>query len=123
MANRLESESAIPLPQENATPVEFGTADNLILKLLQKASGAAEVNSRQALESVEYELRAAQNRIAELEALVQQYREKSERAEDWLNKISTEIEERLINAPKAKRLQISSTINGNRKLLPFPSYH
>jgi hypothetical protein len=51
-----------------------------------------------------------QNRIAELEALVEYYRDKSERAEDWLNQILTEIEDRLINEPNAKRLQMSPTI-------------
>jgi cell fate (sporulation/competence/biofilm development) regulator YmcA (YheA/YmcA/DUF963 family) len=59
------------------------------------------------LQRAEYELHAAQNRITELEALVEYYRDKSERAEDWLNQILTEIEDRLINEPKAKRLQIS----------------
>jgi cell fate (sporulation/competence/biofilm development) regulator YmcA (YheA/YmcA/DUF963 family) len=59
------------------------------------------------LQKAEHKLHAAQNRIAELEALVEYYRDKSERAEDWLNQILTEIEDRLINEPKAKRLQIS----------------
>jgi cell fate (sporulation/competence/biofilm development) regulator YmcA (YheA/YmcA/DUF963 family) len=127
MAYPSESESVIPLPQDNATSMDGGqldTASRVILKLLQKAAGAAEVNSRRALQRAEHELHAAQNRIAELEALVQHYREKSERAEDWLNQILTEIEDRLINAPKAKRLQISSTmISGNRRSSPFPSYY
>jgi hypothetical protein len=34
---------------------------------------------------------AAQDRIAELDAEVQHYREKSERAENWLNKISNAL--------------------------------
>jgi cell fate (sporulation/competence/biofilm development) regulator YmcA (YheA/YmcA/DUF963 family) len=108
MAN--QSESANLLPQDNAASTDGGqldTASRVILKLLQKAAGAAEANSRQALQRAEHELHAAHNRIAELEALVEHYREKSERAEDWLNQILTEIEDRLINAPKAKRLQIS----------------
>ena len=56
---------------------------------------------------VELEQTDPQQRIAELEALVEYYRDKSERAEDWLNQILTEIEDRLINEPKGKRLQIS----------------
>jgi cell fate (sporulation/competence/biofilm development) regulator YmcA (YheA/YmcA/DUF963 family) len=117
MANQSEPKSTIPLAQDTGAPMDGGqldTASRVILKLLQKAAGAAEANSRQALQRAEHELHAAHNRIAELEALVQHYREKSERAEDWLNEILTEIEDRLINAPKAKRLQISSTnISGN----------
>jgi cell fate (sporulation/competence/biofilm development) regulator YmcA (YheA/YmcA/DUF963 family) len=125
MAN--QSESANLLPQDNAASTDGGqldTASRVILKLLQKAAGVAEANSRQALQRAEHELHAAHNRIAELEALVEHYREKSERAEDWLNEILTEIEDRLINAPKAKRPQISSTnISGNRKSSPFPSHY
>jgi cell fate (sporulation/competence/biofilm development) regulator YmcA (YheA/YmcA/DUF963 family) len=127
MANQSEPESLIPRPRNNATSMDGGqldTASRVILKLLQKAAGAAEANTRQALQRAEHELHAAQNRIAELEALVQHYREKSERAEDWLNEILTEIEDLLLNAPKAKRLQILSTmISGNRRSPPFPSYY
>ena len=127
MANQSKPESAIPLAQDTVAPVDggqFDSAGHVILKLLQKAAGAAEANSRQALQRAEHELHAAQYRIAELEALVQHYREKSERAEGWLNEILTEIEDLLLNAPKAKRLQILSTmISGNRRSPPFPSYY
>jgi hypothetical protein len=61
---------------------------------------AKRANSRHALETAQKlsrQLREAENRIGELEAEVQLYREKSERAEEWLRKISTEIEDRLIN--------------------------
>jgi len=52
------------------------------------------------------QVHAAQDRIAELEAQIRLYREKAERAEGWLSKISTEIEDRLINEPEEKqRLQ------------------
>ena len=44
-----------------------------------------------------------QDRIAELEAEVRLYREKAERAEEWLSRISTEIEDRLINEPEEKQ--------------------
>jgi hypothetical protein len=77
---------------------------------LHKAAGAAEANSRQALETAQRlssQLRAAEDRIAELEAEVQQYRERAERAENWLHKISAEIEDRLINQPEGKRRHAS----------------
>ena len=50
-----------------------------------------------------HQLHAAQDRIAELEAEVRLYREKAERAEEWLSRISTEIEDRLINEPEVKQ--------------------
>jgi hypothetical protein len=85
---------------------QLDSAGHVILKLLHKAAGAAEANSRKALETAQQlstQLHAAQNRIAELEAEVQLYREKSERAEEWLRKISMEIEHRLIKEPEEQR--------------------
>ena len=89
---------------------QVDSAGQAILKLLHKAAGAAEANSRQALETAQQlssQLRAAADRIAELEAEIQHYREKSERAEEWLRKISMEIEDRLVNEPDDKRRQMS----------------
>jgi uncharacterized protein YlxW (UPF0749 family) len=89
---------------------QLDSAGQAILTLLHKAAGTAEVNSRQALETgqrLSSELHVAQDRIAELEAEVQQYRERADRAEEWLNKISMEIEDRLISQPEEKRRQMS----------------
>ena len=89
----------------------FGySAGQAVLKLLQRAAGAAEANSRQALETAQKlsnQLRIAEDRIAELEAEIQHYREKSERAEEWLRKIFMEIKDRLVNEPEEKRRQMS----------------
>ena len=111
MANDPASEFAVSLGQDAAAPLNGGQLDSaghVILKLLVKAAGAAEADSRRALETAHQlstQLHAARNRIGELEAEVQLYREKSERAEDWLRKISTEIEDRLINQPQEQRRQ------------------
>jgi len=81
---------------------QLDSAGRAILKLLHKAAGTAEANSRHALETAQKlssQLHAAQERIAVLEAEVQFYREKADRAEEWLRKISLEIQDRLINAP------------------------
>ena len=45
-------------------------------------------------------------KIGQLEAELQHYREKSERAEDWLRKISAEIEDRLFNESVEKRREV-----------------
>jgi hypothetical protein len=111
MANHSDSGSAISLGHDTAAHVDGGQLDSaghVILKLLHKAAGAAEANSRRALETAQQlstQLHAAKNRIAELEAEVQLYREKFERAEDWLRKISVAIEDRLINEPEEQRRQ------------------
>jgi hypothetical protein len=86
------------------------SAGQAILKLLHKAADAAEANSRRALETAQKlssQLRAAEDRIAELEAEVQQYRERADRAEEWLRRIYREIEDRLVNEPVEKRRQVS----------------
>ena len=113
MANYSEFESAISRGQDGSASNDAGQLDSAgqaILQLLHKAAGTAEANSRKALETAQKlssQLHAAQDRIAELEGEVQQYRERAARAEEWLRKISMEIEDRLINAPEEKRRQVS----------------
>jgi hypothetical protein len=113
MASYSQSESTISRGEDNAASKEAGqlnSAGQAILKLLHRAAGAAEANSRQALETAQRlssQLHAAQDRIAELEPELHLSRERAERAEEWLNKISMEIEDRLINEPEEKRRQIS----------------
>ena len=103
MANHSSSEFAMSRDEDVAASndaSQLDSAGQAILKLLHKAAGAAEANSRRALETAQNlssQLRAAEDRIAELEAEVQHYREKSERAEEWLNRIYREIQDRLTN--------------------------
>jgi DNA anti-recombination protein RmuC len=76
---------------------ELDSAGRSILGLLHKAAGVAEANSQHALElaqKLSQELRAAEDRIAQLETDVRYYQERTDRAEQWLHKIFTEIEER-----------------------------
>jgi hypothetical protein len=107
------SQSTVPRGEDNAASKDASPLDSAgqaILKLLHKAADTAEANSRQALETAQRlssQLRAAEDRIAGLEAELQLYREKADRAEEWLNKISVEIEDRLINQPEEERRQMS----------------
>ena len=115
MTDQPDSESVIafgPTTKSEASKEadQLDAAGQTILKLLHKAAGVAEANSKHALEmahKLSHQLRAAENRIGELEAEVQLYREKSERAEQWLHKIFVEIEERLIRQPEEERRRIS----------------
>jgi hypothetical protein len=94
----IQSESVAQDRAATSNGDQLESAGQAILELLHKAAGATEANSRQALataQTLASQLRDAEDRIAELEAEVQHYREKSERAEDWLRKISVEIEDRL----------------------------
>ena len=106
-----ESESVVAFSPgaKDATPDSLDQLDKAgqtILTLLHKAAGVAEQNSRHALDMAQklsHQLRAAEDRIAELEAEVDLYREKSDRAEQWLHKVYTEIEERFIRQADDKR--------------------
>ncbi len=65
-----------------------------------------EANSQHALDKAQelsHPFRAAEDRIAELEAEVLSYQGRTERAEQWLHKIFNEIEERFIRRPEEKR--------------------
>ena len=77
-----------------------------VLTLLQRSAYMAEGNSQYAvdiakdlsLRLVASEARVAEleGRLAELEVEVQVYRDRSEQAEQWLNKISSELQTRIV---------------------------
>ena len=116
MASHSSSEFAIPRDEDVAASndaSQLDSAGQAILKLLHKAAGAAEADSRQALETAQKlssQLRAAEDRIAALEAELQLHRDRADRAEEWLSKISTEIEHRFINQPEEKRRHVSQRL-------------
>jgi len=71
-------------------------AGNEVLVKLQRAAGIAEQNTQQAVSMAHQatmQLRVAEDRIARLEAEAWSYRERAERAEAWLQRISQEIEQ------------------------------
>ena len=102
--------SVVPFaPTDKVTSSNSGDqldkAGQSILHLLQKAAGVAEENNRHALETAQklsHQLRAAEDRIAELEAEVAAYQDRAERAEQWLHKVYTEIEERFLRQEKRR---------------------
>ena len=97
-----ETETVVPFAPKNAASSDADQLDRagqIILQLLHKAAGVAEENSRHALDMAQklsHQLRAAENRIAELEAEVGIYQDKADRAEQWLHKVYTEIEDRFL---------------------------
>ena len=85
---------------------QLDAAGQTILQLIHRAAGFADENSRHALEMAQklsHQLRAAQDRIAELEAEVDTYREKADRAEQWLHRVYTEIEDRFLKDSNGER--------------------
>ena len=104
MAGTFEPDSIIPFApgtKNGSRPKadQLDSAGQTILALLHKAAGVAEANSQHALEMAQklsHQLRVAENRIAELEAEVGMYQDKADRAEQWLHKVYTEIEDRFL---------------------------
>jgi hypothetical protein len=112
MSDGINSEAALPsapATEGGDSEDQLGLSGENILTLLQRSAGLAEGNSRYAVEiaqNLSHQLGVAKARlaelgprVAELEAAVQFYRDKSERAEEWLSKISSEIQERVIGKP------------------------
>ncbi len=105
------AESVIPFTPAAKTAAPDGVdqvdrAGQTILGLLHKAAGVAEANSQHALEMAQklsHQLRAAEDRIVELEAEVENYREKADRAEQWLHRVYTEIEDRFLRQDDGRR--------------------
>ena len=72
--------------EKNSGADQLDEAGQTILQLLHRAAGVADENSRHALETAQklsHQLRAAEDRTAELEAEVTADRDRAERAEQW----------------------------------------
>jgi hypothetical protein len=92
--------------EKNSGADQLDKAGQTILQLLHRAAGVADENSRHALETAQklsHQLRAAEDRIAELEAEVTAHRDRAERAEQWLHRVYTEIEDRFLRQDDGPR--------------------
>jgi predicted ribosome quality control (RQC) complex YloA/Tae2 family protein len=91
--------SVIPFAPTDKGNDQLDKAGQSILNLLHKAAGVAEKHSQHALDIAQQlsnQLRAAEQRIADLEAEAERHRDRAERAEQWLHKVYSEIEERFL---------------------------
>jgi chromosome segregation ATPase len=78
---------------------QLDQAGQTILQLLNKAADVVEQNSRYAMDAAQqlsHQLRAAEDRIAQLEAELEAHQQQAERAEQWLHTVYTQIEQRLM---------------------------
>ena len=95
-------EQALNLPRRSyVTPVE--EAGQAIIAKIQKAADLSNENCDRAMalaHKLSMQLRAAEDRINQLQAEVELFRDRAARAERWLQTIQKEIEERLI-APRS----------------------
>jgi len=111
MATHAE-ETVIPFSSDSTTSGktdQLDIAGQTVLQLLNKAASVAEENSRRAIDMAErlsQQLRAAEGRIAELEAEAATYQEQAERAAQWLHRVYTEIEERFLRQEQNARRSV-----------------
>src|SRR5258705_13124629 len=87
-------ETVIPFPN-GGDPLD--RTGQTILSLLQRAAAIAEKNSQHALgiaHKLSLELRSAEDHIKKLEADLWHYKDRSDRAEEWMRQISMQIEQK-----------------------------
>jgi hypothetical protein len=110
MSNRslVAAETVIPLAPKSNVRSEAGDpidrAAQAVLGLLHRTAADAEAKNQQALavtHQLSAQLRAAEDRIRELEAHVRHYQERADRAEKWLHRISMEIEQQFFGRDAA----------------------
>jgi len=88
-------------PRSYGTPLD--EAGQAIIAKIQKAADLSNENCDRAMKlahKLSMQLRAAEERINQLEAEIELFRDRAVRAERWLQTIQNEIEEKLI-APRS----------------------
>ena len=89
-----------PSPREQRQAPEVDPLDRsgqAIVSMLQQAVDVAQQNCERAMDiahKLSLKLREAEDRIAHLENDVRHYQDRAARAEKWMNRIHSEIEER-----------------------------
>ena len=81
-------------------------AGYLVMGMLEQAAAAAAQNCQHAVDvaqKISFKLRAAQDRIKDLQAETAHCQERAARAEQWLMRISREIEQRFLDAKAERR--------------------
>jgi hypothetical protein len=89
--------------------------------LLHRAAGAAEQNSKQALEmaqALSQQLREAEQQIVELQANIRYQEDRADRAEQWLHKIYTEIDDRFVRQTPAGHGATGAAQSPRRRIQP-----
>ena len=106
------AEAVVPFaPKPNAKPEAGDPLDRAaqaVLGLLHRTAADAEANYQQTVEMTRQrsaQLRAAEDRIRELEAHARHHQERAERAERWLYQISVEIEQKFFGRTEARPSQ------------------
>lgn len=112
------SEKIVPFPNDGDL---LDRAGNALLGMLQQAAAITEENSKRALDiahELSDKLRAAEDQIRELEADIRYYKDRADRADQWLHHISVEIEKRFFEAADGRSQQGPIRQTGSSGLRP-----
>jgi chromosome segregation ATPase len=114
-------------PKERSTGSEADIVDRAgqaILGLVSRAADTAQADVQEAREVAEKladQLRVAHDQINKLEAKVRHYQDRADRAEKWLQQISSEIEQRFFDAAGRQPLIQSQIEMTSRDVAPSVS--
>ena len=92
---------------DESDPID--TVGHALVALLQEAATLSKENADRAMamaHKLSIQLRAAEDRIKELEGEIERLESRATRAEGWLQKIKTEIEDKLIGPIEANRPEL-----------------
>ena len=118
MSNRslVAAETVIPLaPKSNAKPEASDPLDRAaqdILGMVHRTANDAKAKNQQTIavtHQLSAQLRAAEDRIRELEANARHHQDRADRAERWLYQISVEIEQLFFGRDDSRRVQIPAS--------------
>lgn len=97
--------SIVPFPN-GGDPLD--STGETVLGLVRRAADVAEDNNQHALgiaHKLALQVRAAEDRIKELEADIRHHKGRADRAEKWLHKISLEIEQKFFASADSRARQ------------------
>jgi len=95
-----------PAPRKDGDPMD--RSGDAIIALLEKAARTADEDCRRAMDlahKLSLQLRAAEDRASQLQAHLDYFQDRAERAENWMTRIYKEIEEKFMNQRSAKGSQ------------------
>jgi chromosome segregation ATPase len=98
-------------------------AGNAILGLVNRAAGTFQADLQEAREAAERladQLRVAHDHIDKLEAKAKYYQDRAERAERWLQQISSEIEQRFLSADDSRSARREAPAQTQGKITGAP---
>ena len=103
------AETIIPFPNNGDALDQAGHA---ACDLVQRAAGEAEQKAQHIMgvaHKLSLQLRAAEDRLAALQAEVKHYRDRADRAEKWLHRVAIEIEHKFFASPNGRNSQALQT--------------